>query len=117
MGGMGRSFNGSYAEYVAVPVDHVFAVESKLDWGELAAIPETFYTAYGSLFISLQLARHDTLLIRGGTSTVGLAALQLAKAAGATVVSTTRTESKVKLLMETGADGVMLKEMISANVF
>ena len=109
MGGMGRSFNGSYAEYVLVPASHVFAVDSTLEWGELAAIPETFYTAYGSLVQSLQLDRRDTLLIRGGTSTVGLAAIQLAKAMGARVVATTRSGRKGEMLRRCGADDVVLE--------
>lgn len=109
MGGMGRSFNGSYAEYALLPASHVFPVESSLDWNELAAIPETYYTAYGSLTLSLQLDKTDTLLIRGGSSTVGLAALQLAKAIGATVISTTRSEKKAYLLREYGADDVILE--------
>lgn len=107
MGGMGRSFNGSYAEYALLPASHTFPVDTTLDWEELAAIPETFYTAYGSLIQSLQLSPEDILLIRGGTSTVGIAALQLAKAIGAKVISTTRSEKKAKLLLEYGADDVI----------
>lgn len=107
MGGMGRSFNGSYAEYVLMPESHVFAVDSALGWEDLAAIPETFYTAYGSLSLSLQLNEGDTLLVRGGTSTVGLAAIQLGKAIGAKVIATTRSEQKAELLRNTGADGVV----------
>ncbi len=109
MGGMGRSFNVSYAEYVLLPASHTFAIESSLDWDELGAIPETFYTAYGSLFISLQISKGDTLLIRGGTSTVGLAALQLAKAIGVKVISTTRSERKIELLKGYGADDVIVE--------
>ena len=109
MGGMGRSFNGSYAEYALLPSSHVFPIESSLAWNELAAIPETYYTAYGSLSLSLQLNKDDILLIRGGTSTVGLAALQLAKAIGATVISTTRSERKADLLREYGADDIMIE--------
>ncbi len=109
MGGMGRSFNGSYAEYALLPTSHVFAVSSSLDWKELAAIPETFFTAYGSLIISLQLTEKDTLLIRGGSSTVGIAAIQLAKAIGARVVATTRSERKGAILLEYGADEVILE--------
>ncbi len=109
MGGMGRSFNGSYAEYALLPAKNVFAVESRLDWDELAAIPETFYTAYGSLVTSLQLSTQDLLLVRGGTSTVGLASIQLAKAIGAEVVATTRSEKKACLLKEYGADDVVLE--------
>ncbi|MDE6402326.1 MAG: zinc-binding dehydrogenase, partial [Muribaculaceae bacterium] len=77
------------------------------DWDELAALPETYYTAYGSIVMSLRLCENDTLLIRGGTSTVGLAALQLAKAIGARVISTTRDERKAELLRLTGADDVI----------
>ncbi|MDE6549546.1 MAG: zinc-binding dehydrogenase [Muribaculaceae bacterium] len=109
MGGMGRSFNGSYAEYALLPISHVFPIESNLNWDELAAIPETFYTAYGSLRISLQLKSDDTLLIRGGSSTVGIAGLQLAKAMGAKVISTTRSEKKADLLRGYGADDVILE--------
>lgn len=109
MGGMGRSFNGSYAEYALIPSKIVFAVDGKFDWDELAAIPETFYTAYGSLAISLQLSKDDLLLVRGGTSTVGLASIQLAKAIGATVVATTRNERKASILKEYGADDVVLE--------
>lgn len=109
MGGMGRSFNGSYAEYVLMPEKQVFRFKSNLEWAEMGAIPETFYTAYGSLFQSLQLKKDDILLIRGGTSTVGLAALQMAKAIGATVISTTRHEENFEMLQKIGADGVMLE--------
>lgn len=90
-----------------MPESHVFAVNSSLPWDELAAIPETFYTAYGSL--SLQLKSEDTLLIRGGTSTVGLAAIQLSESMGAKVIATTRSERKSEVLRQTGADGVVLE--------
>lgn len=109
MGGMGRSFNGSYAEYALLPASHVFAINSRLDPEDLAAIPETFYTAYGSLTTSLQLSEKDTLLIRGGSSTIGIAALQLAKSIGARVITTTRSDQKSRLLMEYGADNVILE--------
>lgn len=109
MGGMGRSFNGNYAEYALLPSGIVFAVDSDLDWDELAAIPETFYTAYGSLVTSLQLSKDDLLMVRGGTSTVGLASIQIAKAIGAKVVATTRSKNKVSALKEYGADDVVLE--------
>ncbi len=92
-----------------MPESHVFSIDSQLEWEELAAIPETFYTAYGSLFISLHLKKDDILLIRGGTSTVGLAALQLAKAVGSKVISTTRSENKATILRNAGADDVVLE--------
>lgn len=98
MGGMGRSFNGSYAEYALLPANHVFAVESSLEWAELAAVPETYFTAWGSLFESLQLKASDTLLVRGATCALGYAAIQIARALGAKVIATTHRESKLPLL-------------------
>jgi len=100
MGGMGRSFHGSYAEYALLPVHHVFAVESTLSWTDMAAIPETYFTAWGSLFECLNLKANDTLLIRGATCALGYAAIQIAKAIGCTVVATTHKESKLSLLAQ-----------------
>ncbi len=110
MGGMGRSFDGSYAEYALIPSKNVFTVDTKLDWAELAAIPETYFTAYGSLFQSLQLVSKDVLLVRGGTSAAGLAAIQLAKSTGAKVLASTRKESKQELLIKQGADHVLIED-------
>lgn len=110
MGGMGRSFDGSYAEYTLVPTKNVFTVDSDLDWSELATIPETHFTAYGSLFNCLQLAPEDVLLVRGGTSAAGLAAIQLAKSIGATVLASTRKENKRDLLIAQGADHVLIDD-------
>jgi NADPH:quinone reductase len=109
MGGMGRSFDGSYAEYTLVPVKNVFAVDTNLDWVELASIPESYFTAYGSLFQSLQLTPPDKLLVRGGTSAAGLAAIQLARSIGATVLATTRKDYRRELLFRQGADHVLLE--------
>ncbi|MDD4406024.1 MAG: zinc-binding alcohol dehydrogenase family protein [Parabacteroides sp.] len=108
MGGMGRTFDGSYAEYVLVPATHVFTVNANLDWDELGAIPESYFTAYGSLFDCLQIKSGETLLIRGGTSAMGLASIQLAKAVGATVLASTRKECKRKFLLSQGADHVLI---------
>lgn len=104
MGGMGRSFNGSYEEYALLPRTHVFRVSTDLSWVELAAIPETYFTAYGSLSECLQLGEGDTLLVRGATSTVGQAAIQLAKAMGATVIAACRREASFAKLWDIGAD-------------
>lgn len=73
MGGLGRAFDGGYAEYTLVPNEQLYPVQTTLTWPELAAVPETYYTAYGSLE-TLQLNDTDTLLIRGATSGVGIAA-------------------------------------------
>ena len=82
MGGMGRSFNGSYAQYSLLPAHHVFPVLTRLSWEETAAVPDTYFSAWGSLFECLRLKAEDVLLIRGATCALGYAALQLAKALG-----------------------------------
>ncbi len=110
MGGMGRSFNGSYAEYALLPAKNVFKADIELDWLSLAAIPETYYTAYGSLFEGLKLKADDTLLVRGATSTVGQAAIQLAKATGSRVIAACRRESSFDRLYEIGADECVIDD-------
>lgn len=108
MGGMGRSFNGSYAEYALLPVHHVFPVNTDLPWDALAAVPETWFTAWGSLFECLQLKPEDTLLIRGATCALGYATIQIAKALGCRVIATTHREAKLPLLTE--ADEALLDD-------
>jgi NADPH:quinone reductase len=110
MGGLGREFDGGYAEYALIPSTQVFPINNEMDWVKLAAIPEMYYTAYASLFDVLMIKRGDTLLIRGGTSSVGLAALQLAKSIETTVISTTRNKEKVEMLKQYGADFVLLDD-------
>lgn len=104
MGGMGRSFDGSYAEYALIPNKNIFVVETDLGWEELAAVPETYFTVYGSLFDCLQIKASDILLIRGGTSAAGLVAIQLAKSIGCVVLATTRKKEKLELLKNHGSD-------------
>lgn len=110
MGGMGRSFNGSYAEYALLPVHHVFSVESTLTWEEMGAIPETYFTAWGSLFQCLRLKKDDKLLIRGATCALGYVAIQLAKALGCNVVGTTHKADKFPLLKQAGCDEMILDD-------
>ncbi len=111
MNGLGREFNGSYAEYTLVPASQVYPIPlSETDWIKLAAYPELYYTAYGSLFKSLKLKNEDTLLIRGGTSSVALAAIQLAKSFGITVAATSRSKEKVQFLKENGADFILIQD-------
>lgn len=110
MGGMGRSFNGSYAEYALLPVHHVFPVESNLTWSEMSAIPETYFTAWGSLFECLHLQPSNRLLIRGATCALGYVSVQLAKALGCTVIGTTHKEEKLSLLKEAGCDEAILDD-------
>ncbi|MBR1925904.1 MAG: zinc-binding dehydrogenase [Clostridia bacterium] len=104
MGGMGRNFNGSYEEYALLPVKNVFHINSKMENKYLPAIPETFFTAYGSLFECLQLKKGETLLIRGATCALGYAAIQLAKAVGAKVIGTTHKKEKMHFVTDLGAE-------------
>lgn len=110
MGGMGRSFDGSYAEYTLLPANQVFSVKTDLTWTQLGAIPETYYTAWGSLFDCLHLEQSDKLLVRGGTCPLGYAAIQIAKALGCEVVATTHRVEKFKLLNNCGVDQIVLDE-------
>jgi NADPH2:quinone reductase len=101
---MGRTFDGGYAEYAVVPRTSVIPFHSDLPWQVLGAIPETLQSAYGSLTTGLDLKAGETLLIRGGTSALGLVAAALAKDLGATVFSTTRRADRTQALSDHGVD-------------
>ncbi|MBU9789172.1 zinc-binding dehydrogenase [Lentilactobacillus sp. G22-6] len=111
MGGMGREFDGSYAEYTLLPNKHIYTVYTDLNWDDLAAVPETCGTAYGSLK-KLKLASGNRLLIRGATSGVGVAAARLARAMVPTIEITgsTRHMERAKELKENGFDDVIRDE-------
>lgn len=108
MGGMGREFDGSYAEYTLVPHECVFPVETGLPWEKFAALPEMLQTTHGSLFAGLEIDRADSILIRGGTSSIGKAALAISKSQGLRVGTTTRNPSKKDELKKAGADDVLI---------
>lgn len=108
MGGMGRFFDGGYAEYALVPLEIVFPFKSKLSWNILGAIPEMFQTVSGSLHQALEIKTGETLLIRGGTSSIGMLSCQLAKSKGLTVIATTRNANKKQALIGNGADHVVI---------
>lgn len=110
MGGMGRDFDGSYAEYAVLPRSILYPFESRLSWEQLGAIPEMFQTVYGSLHLALKIQKDETLLIRGGTSSIGMLATQLAKISGLRVIATTRNHQKEQLLLQNGADHVLIDD-------
>src|SRR5215831_8435879 len=110
MGGMGRDFDGSYAEYVLIPEQIVFPVRTQLDWKIFGALPEMVQTTHGSLYQALEIEKGQSLLIRGGTSSIGLCALELAKNAGLKVISTTRSEAKMGSLKQLGASDVIVDQ-------
>jgi NADPH:quinone reductase-like Zn-dependent oxidoreductase len=108
VGGMGRAFDGSYAEFVSVPATSVYAIDTDLDWVRFAAIPESFVTAYGALHDALEIRTGQTLLVRGATSSVGLTATSLAKGWGLRVLATTRPAARRQALLDNGADDVVI---------
>ncbi|WP_255421952.1 zinc-binding alcohol dehydrogenase family protein [Tessaracoccus sp. MC1627] len=110
MGGMGRVFDGGYAEYTCVPAGQVIAFRSDLNWATLGALPEMLQTAYGSLTVGLDLQPGQSLLIRGGSSSVGMAAAVLAKRRGALVFATTRDPAKAESLRAVGVDHVIIDD-------
>ncbi|MFC6207342.1 zinc-binding dehydrogenase [Levilactobacillus tongjiangensis] len=109
MGEMGRAYDGSYAEFALIPNQQIFPVTTTLSWADLAAVPETGYTAFGALQ-GLKIRNHDQLLVRGGTSGVGVMAAKLAHALATdlTVTATTRNLAKRDQLLAAGFDAVIL---------
>jgi len=109
MGGLGRTINGSYAEYTRAPVGNVALIESDLSWAELAAIPESYATAWTCLFRNLEIQAGQTLVIRGATSSFGQAALNMAVNAGADVIATTRNHNRFAMLENLGAKRIEIE--------
>lgn len=109
MGGMGRTINGSYAELTRVPATNVFAIESDLAWEDLAAVPEVYATAWTCLNSNLALAAGQTIVVRGATSALGQAAVNIAAHAGARVIATTRNRERAATLESLGAERVEIE--------
>ena len=102
MGGLGRTVDGSYAEFTRAPAANVALIEADLPWAELAALPETFATAWTCLFRNLEVRPGQTLVIRGATSSFGQAAVKLAVGAGVKVIATTRGRERFPMLEKLG---------------
>ena len=110
LGGMGRTRNGSYAELVTVPASNVVPVRTSLSWTDLAALPEVYATAWAGLHQNLGLQPGQTVLVRGATSALGQAAVNVAAADGATVIATTRSPGRTALLRGIGAAQVLIDD-------
>ncbi|MFE4082404.1 zinc-binding dehydrogenase [Paenarthrobacter sp. YIM B13468] len=104
MGGLGRNIDGSYAEYIVVDAANVIPFDTDLGWDIVGALPEMLQTAHGSINTGLGLQTGQSVLVHGGTSTVGLTAIAIAHDLGATVIATTRNPAKSDLLKSVGAD-------------
>ena len=111
MGEMGREFDGSYAEYALLPNKQIYPINTTLDWASLAAVPETYYTAFGSL-LNLRIKPSDSILVRGGTSGVGIAFLKLVKAQypKIKVAGTSRNLNKAQAMKKVGYDDVIVDD-------
>jgi len=106
MGGLGRTINGSYAQYTRALATNVALIESDLPWAELAAIPETYATAWTCLYRNLEIKKGHTLLVRGGSSSFGQAAIKMAVNTGARVIATVREDKTVPMLQALGVERV-----------
>ena len=109
MGEMGRAFDGGYAEYALLPNEQIYMVETDLPIETLAAFPETYYTAYGSM-LNLKISEGDSILVRGATSGVGIAFMTLVKAKYPDIIvtGTSRKEAKIQRLLDEGFDAVVI---------
>ena len=107
---MGRTYNGGYVEYTCVPARQVMPFTSRLDWATLGAVPEMLQTAHGSLTIGLDAQPGQSILIRGGTSSIGMATAVLAKRLGMTVLSTTRNPDRADVIRHIGVDHVLVDD-------
>jgi putative PIG3 family NAD(P)H quinone oxidoreductase len=94
---------GGHAEYVAVPIGQILPAPPSMDLVAAAGIPEAFLTAFLNLIVEAQLGAGQRALIHAGASGVGLAAIQVAKLAGAAVAATTRTRQKQAAMKAAGA--------------
>jgi NADPH2:quinone reductase len=98
---------GGYAEYCAVPAPHCLPIPKGLSLPEAAALPENFYTVWTNVFTRGRLKAGETFLVHGGSSGIGLTAIQLAKAFGAIVYTTVGNKAKAEFCKRMGADAAI----------
>lgn len=98
---------GGYAEYAAAPAGQVLPVPAGLTMLQAAALPETYFTVWANLVERGRLAAGDTVLIHGGSSGIGITAIQIAKAWGATVICTVGNAQKAAACLALGADAAI----------
>jgi NADPH2:quinone reductase len=101
---------GTYGEVATVPAEFVVKHPDSLSWPEAAAVWMQYVTAYGALVELAALRKGDFAVITAASSSVGLAAIQIARMRGATSIATTRTSAKKKALLDFGADHVIASE-------
>ncbi|AZN76668.1 quinone oxidoreductase [Lactobacillus acidophilus] len=111
MGEMGRAFDGSYAEYALLPNKQLYPIDTNLDWAILTALPETYYTAFGSM-LNLKINQKDKVLVRAGTSGVGVAFVKLLKAKypDIYVAGSSRSLKKEKQMLDVGYDEIVIDQ-------
>ncbi|MGZ3276031.1 MAG: NAD(P)H-quinone oxidoreductase [Caulobacteraceae bacterium] len=95
---------GGYAQYAVVDARHALPVPAGLSFVEAASLPETVFTVFSNVFEIGALKAGETLLVHGATSGIGVTAIQLAKARGATVIATSRSAKKRSQAEALGAD-------------
>jgi NADPH:quinone reductase-like Zn-dependent oxidoreductase len=116
MGGMGRTIDGSYAQYLRAPASHVVPFESKSGWTDLAAIPESYATAWTFLRHNLEATSGQVIVVRGGTSALGQALINVARGLEIRVLATTRSRDKATVLEDLGAEPLVDRPDLSAEV-
>lgn len=98
---------GGYAEYCVAPAEHCLPVPTGFSLLEAAALPETYFTVWSNVFDRAHLKAGETFLVHGGSSGIGLTAIQLAKQFGATVFTTVGNREKIEACQRAGADRVI----------
>jgi NADPH:quinone reductase-like Zn-dependent oxidoreductase len=116
MGGMGRTIDGSYAQYVRAPAANVVPFESSRSWTDLAAIPESYATAWTFLRHNLEATSGQVIVVRGGTSALGQAIIDVARDLEIRVLATTRSREKTPILERLGAEPLIESSELSVAV-